>query len=38
MFNWIDTLQYLKPLNFVDMLNWIELFNHLPVCKQMTDV
>ena len=44
MFNRIvsDTLQYLKQFNFVDLhlteLLKIELFDHLTVCKQMTDV
>ena len=36
-----DTKQYLEPFNFVDLLNWIlqiELFNHVTVCKQLTDV
>ena len=36
-----DTQQYLEAFNFVDMLNWIvdiKLFDHLIVCKQMTDV
>ena len=43
MFNWIvcDTLQYLEPFNFdfgeTEFLE-IELFDHLTVCKQMTDV
>ena len=35
MFNWIatDIWQYLEPFNLE-----IELFDHLIVCKQMTDV
>ena len=44
MFNWIvsDTYQYLEAFNFVD-LRWtesleIELFDHLTMYKQMTDV
>ena len=47
MFNWIigDIRQLLGPFNCVQTndLCWIELleieqFNHLTVCKQMTDV
>ena len=44
MFNWIvsDASQYFEPFNFVDLckieLLEIELFNHLTVCKQRTDV
>ena len=39
MLNWNvnDRYQYLEPLNFVDMLNWIseiELFDHWTVCLQ----
>ena len=43
IFNWIirDTQQYLEPFNFVDLCKIefleIELFDHLTVCKQMTD-
>ena len=44
MFNWIvsDTQQYLELFNLVDLCRMelleIELFDHLTVCKQMTDV
>ena len=41
MFNYIvcDILQYLEPFNFIDMLLFkVQLFDHLTVCKQMTDV
>ena len=44
MFNWIvnDTFQYLEIFNFDDLckieLLEMELFDHLTVCKQMTDV
>ena len=43
MFNWIvrDTSQYLEPFSFdfcnIELLE-IELFDHLTVRKQMTDV
>ena len=37
-----DTEQYLEPFNFVDLyrieLLEIELFDHLTLCKQITDV
>ena len=44
MFNWIvsDTYKYLEPFNIVDLrktkLFEIDLFNHLSVCKQMSDI
>ena len=44
MCNWIvrDSEQYLEPVNFIDLcsieLLKIELFDHLTVCKQMTEV
>ena len=44
MFNWIvsDTQQYLELFNLVDLCQMelleIELFDHLTVYKQMTDV
>ena len=43
MFNWItsDALQYLKPFNFdfcpIELFE-IELFDHLTMWKQITDV